>query len=89
MEKNRINFTSIIIYILGSVVLIISFFYDVDGTGTPFSGDLRDTWPYVIKLKDAFLFDPTPWTVHFPIHYYLLSRLSLIIDKILAFIVFF
>ena len=82
MEKNRINFTSIIIYILGSVVLIISFFYDVDGTGTPFSGDLRDTWPYVIKLKDAFFFDPTPWTVHFPLHYYLLSRLSLIIDNV-------
>ena len=82
MKKDKINLTSIIIYILGFIGLLISFFYGADGTGTPVSGDFKATWPFVLQLKERFLFDPTPWTIHFPLNYYFLSRLSLIIDNV-------
>ena len=48
MKKDKINLTSIIIYILGFIGLLISFFYGVDGSGTPVSGDFKATWPFVL-----------------------------------------
>ena len=42
--------------------------------------DFKDTWPYVLKLKENFLTDPYPHTVHYPLHYYLLSRLDLVFN---------
>ena len=70
MKNNEINLSGYIIYIFSILVLLTSFYFDVDGSGTPLSGDFRDTWPYVVKLKESFFFDPSPWTLHFPLHYF-------------------
>ena len=45
-----------------------------------FSTDFEVTWKYVLNLKENFLSDPYPHTVHYPLHYYLLSRLDLIFN---------
>ena len=78
MKNNKINLSGYIIYIFSILVLLTSFYFDVDGSDMPLSGDFRDTWPYVVKLKESFFFDPSPWTLHFPLHYFFLSRLNFI-----------
>ena len=78
MKKN--NFLNIFAYLVCCVTLIISFHFNEDGSYTPLSGDFRDTWPYVLSLKNNILSDPTGYTVHYPLHYFLLSRLSFILS---------
>ena len=77
----KINLTNILIYFLCCATLLLSFYFNEDGSHTPLSGDFRDTWPYVLKLKENFLSDPTGYTVHYPLHYFLLSRLNFIFSE--------
>ena len=79
MKKN-IHLSNLIIYFFCSLSLLLSFYFNEDGSYAPFSSDFRETWPYVLKLKESFLSDPYPHTVHYPLHYYLLSRLDLIFN---------
>ena len=79
MKKN-IHLSNLIIYFFCSLSLLLSFYFNEDGSYTPFSSDFRETWPYVLKLKESFLSDPYPHTVHYPLHYYVLSRLDLIFN---------
>jgi len=79
MKKN-IHLSNLIIYFFCSLSLLLSFYFNEDGSYTPFSADFRETWPYVLKLKESFLSDPYPHTVHYPLHYYVLSRLDLIFN---------
>ena len=75
----KISISNIIIYLLSCLSLFISFYFNEDGSNTPLSGDFRDTWPYVLNLKEDILSDPTGFTVHYPLHYFLLSRINFII----------
>ena len=78
--KKKIHLSNLIIYFLCCLSLLLSFYFNEDGSYLPFSMDFKDTWPYVLKLKESFLSDPYPYTVHYPLHYYLLSRLDLIFN---------
>ena len=78
--KKKIHLSNLIIYFFCSLSLLLSFYFNEDGSYTPFSADFRETWPYVLKLKESFLSDPYPHTVHYPLHYYLLSRLDIIFN---------
>ena len=60
---------------------MLSFYFNEDGSHTPLSSDFRETWPYVLKLKENFLSDPAGYTVHYPLHYFLLSRLNFIFSE--------
>ena len=78
--KKKIYLSNLFIYFLCCLSLLLSFYFNEDGSYLPFSMDFKDTWPYVLKLKESFLSDPYPYTVHYPLHYYLLSRLDLIFN---------
>ena len=78
--KKKIHLSNLFIYFLCCLSLLLSFYFNEDGSYLPFSMDFKDTWPYVLKLKESFLSDPYPYTVHYPLHYYLLSRLDLIFN---------
>jgi hypothetical protein len=80
MNKKYIYIIAIIFF--SYLSLLVGFYLNEDGSGTPLSGDFRDTWPYVIELTKEVLIDPTPWTLHFPLHYFLLSKLYLIVEDI-------
>jgi len=80
-KNNKINYSGYFIFLLGVVFLHFAFFYDIDGYGKALSGDYRDTWPYVIELTENFWIDPSNWTLHFPLHYYLLSKVYLITNN--------
>ena len=88
--KKKIHLSNLIIYFLCSLSLVLSFYFNEDGSYSPLSSDFRDTWPYVLKLKESILTNPQGYTVHYPLHYYLLSRVSFIFnDPINVRIVFF
>ncbi len=72
----------IIIFVLSFISLLVGFFFNEDGTGLALSGDFRDTLPYVFELKKNIFIDPTPWTLHFPLHYVLFANVDLILNNI-------
>ena len=80
MKKN-IHLSNLIIYFFCCLSLILSIYFNEDGSYLPFSADFKVTWRYVLSLKENFLSDPYPHTVHYPLHYYLLSRLDLIFNN--------
>ena len=51
--KKKIHLSNLIIYFLCCLSLLLSFYFNEDGSYLPFSGDFRDTWPYVLKLKET------------------------------------
>ncbi len=78
LKENKIGF---LIYFFGIFTLFVSFYFGLDGYGSALSGDFRDTWPYVLKLKENFFINPSQWTLHFPFHYYFLSKLDLVFNN--------
>jgi len=76
-KTNLLNFS---LYFVCCGTLLLSFYFNEDGSYSPLSGDFRDTWPYVLNLKNNILSDPTGYTVHYPLHYILISRLNFIIS---------
>jgi hypothetical protein len=82
MKNNiKISISGYFIYLIGIILLIVSYFLDFDGYGNALSGDFRDTWPYVIELNKNFWIDPSKWTLHFPLHYFILSKVYLISES--------
>jgi hypothetical protein len=81
MEKHKIKLSGYVVYLIGFLTLLISFYLDIDGSYKPLSGDFRETWPYVILLKNSFMIDPYPYTMHFPLHYYILSKLNFLFSN--------
>ena len=81
MEKHKIKLNGYVVYLIGFLTLLISFYLDIDGSYKPLSGDFRETWPYVILLKNSFMIDPYPYTMHFPLHYYILSKLNFLFNN--------
>ena len=80
-KNNKISYSGYFTFFLGILFLIFAYFYNIDGYGKALSGDFRDTWPYVVELTENFWIDPSHWTLHFPLHYYLLSRVYLITNS--------
>ena len=76
----KISLLNISLYLACCITLLFSFYFNEDGSYSPLSGDFRDTWPYVLNLKNNILSDPTGYTVHYPLHYFLLSRLNFVIS---------
>ena len=72
----------VITFIFSFATLLIGFFFNEDGSGTALSGDFRDTMPYVLELKKNIFIDPTPWTLHFPLHYILFAKIDLFLNNI-------
>jgi hypothetical protein len=77
--KKKIGLT---IFSISLLSLIIGFFYNEDGTGLALSGDFRDTLPYIFELKKSYFIDPTPWTLHFPLHYIFFSIIDSFLNNI-------
>ena len=77
--KKKIHFSNLIIYFLCCLSLVLSFYFNEDGSFLPLSGDFKDTWPYVLKLKENILTNPQSYTGHYPLHYFLLSRINFIL----------
>ena len=75
---NQIIFGKIVFIIL-SISLLIGFYFN-EGSSGGSQGDFFLTWGYNIALQENILINPTSWTVHFPLHHIILSRLIYLIE---------
>ena len=70
-QKNTLG---VIIFLFSYISLIISFFFNEDGSGGGAAGDFDITYGFVLSLKENILSNPKDWTVvHTPLHYIFLS----------------
>ena len=67
-------------FIILCLSLFIGFFFNEDASGGGNSKDFFMTWPYVEALKKNIFLISSEWTVHFPLHYILLSKLNIFIN---------
>ena len=71
----------ILFFILSYASLIISFFFNEDGSGGGSKGDFEVTYPFIIALQSDLLADPVNWTlVHTPLHFLILSFVTRLIE---------
>ena len=72
----------ILIFFLSFFSLFISLYFNEDGYGRGASGDFRDTWGYIESIinNNFKIINPLSWTLHFPLHYYVLSFFYLLIN---------
>lgn len=80
MKKN--NFVPNLVFFLFSTSLLIGFYFNEDSSGSGgFIADFSNTWGYVEALKENILIRPSNWTVHTPLHYILISKLSILFEN--------
>ena len=60
-DKNYYSI-GIILYFLFSLSLLFGFFFNEDASGTGTSNDFKNTWDYIVLLKDNYLIDSSEWT---------------------------
>jgi hypothetical protein len=72
----------ILIFFFSFFSLFISLYFNEDGYGRGAAGDLRDTWGYIQSIinNNFKIINPLSWTLHFPLHYYILSFVYLFIS---------
>ena len=71
----------ILFFILSYTSLIISFFFNEDGSGGGSKGDFEVTYGFIIALQNNLLADPVNWTlVHTPLHFLILSFVTRLIE---------
>ena len=79
-DKNYYSI-GIILYFLFSLSLLFGFFFNEDASGTGTSNDFKNTWDYIVLLKDNYLIDSSEWTRLLPLHYIFLSLLYQIFEN--------
>ncbi len=75
MKKNQLA-VSYFIFILFFITLLIGFFNGEAISGAGAKRDFYFTWDYVLALENNIFTDPTTWTIHTPLHYFILSSLN-------------
>jgi len=70
------NYYGVIFFIFLCLSLFGGFFLNEDASGGGNSSDFYLTLPYVEELKKDIFSVSSKWTVHFPLHYIILSKLS-------------
>ena len=79
-DKNYYSI-GLILYFLFSLSLFFGLFLNEDASGTGTSNDFKNTWEYVVLLKDNYLIDGSEWTRLLPLHYIFLSFLYQIFEN--------
>ena len=79
-DKNYYSI-GLILYFLFSLSLFFGLFFNEDASGTGTSNDFKNTWEYVVLLKDNYIIDSSEWTRLLPLHYIFLSFLYKIFEN--------
>ena len=68
-----------LIFFIFFLTLFIGFYFNEDGSAGGSTNDFYLTWGYVLSLQKDLFTDSSQWTIHLPLHYIILSRLSFFI----------
>lgn len=83
MNKKKINAINLNLYGLFSLSVLVGFFFGEDSGGSGgFISDFYSTWPIIELINDGNFFNFSQYTIHFPLHYYIIYFLNLFLfDK--------
>ena len=79
--NNSFNFGKLT-FVLLSLSLLVGFYLNEDASAGGQAADFYSTWGHVVALKKDLLVNASQWTVHFPLHNILLSRLNFSISTL-------
>ena len=68
-------------FLIFSLSLLVGFYFNEDVSGGS-TVDFYRTWDYVLALKENYFIgwvEDAHWSLHFPLHYIILSKLNFII----------
>ena len=86
----KISLLNKFLYLLLSISLFVGFYFGEDSSGSGgFINDFNNTWQLVLAFQDSLFFDFTTLTIHFPLHYIILSQIqNLIGDQYILRLIF-
>ena len=82
LKEKHYYFIGIFLFLNLSLSLFIGLLLDEDASGRGTSNDFKNTWDYVLLLKNNYIIDGSQWTRLLPVHYIFLSFLYNFSEKI-------
>ena len=80
--REKIHYLNFTLYFVLSSTLIIGFYFGEDSSGSGgFIADFNNTWPIMSIIENGEFFDFSEYTIHFPLHYYILFIFNLLTDN--------
>tara|TARA_Y100000590_G_scaffold329973_1_gene374780 strand:+ start:277 stop:1518 length:1242 start_codon:yes stop_codon:yes gene_type:complete len=77
----KISLLNKFLYLLLSLSLFVGFYFGEDSSGSGgFVNDFNNTWQLVLAFQNNLFFDFTLLTIHFPLHYIILSQIQNLIE---------
>jgi hypothetical protein len=77
MNKEKLNNLNQILYALLSLTIFIGYFFGEDSSGSGgFIADFKSTWPVMSLIAQGEYTDFSEYTIHFPLHYFILYFLN-------------
>ena len=75
----KISLLNKYLYVLLSLSLFVGFYFGEDSSGSGgHIADFNNTWQLVLNFQKSFFIDFTEWTIHFPLHYIILSKIQIL-----------
>ena len=82
MQKSKIHYLNLILYFALSITVCVGYFFGEDSSGSGgFPADFNDTWPILQIIENGEYFNFSEYTIHFPLHYYILYILNLLVES--------
>ena len=82
MQKRKIHFLNLVLYFALSTTLLIGYFLGEDSSGSGgFPVDFNSTWPVLKLIEKGEYFNFLEYTIHFPLHYYILYFFNLLVES--------
>jgi len=82
MQKSKIHYLNLILYFVLSITLLAGYFLGEDSSGSGgFPADFNSTWPILKLIENGEYFNFSEYTIHFPLHYYILYFLNLLFEN--------
>ena len=82
MQKRKIHFLNLVLYFGLSTTLLIGYFLGEDSSGSGgFPVDFNSTWPVLKLIEKGEYFNFLEYTIHFPLHYYILYFFNLLVES--------
>ena len=82
MQKEKIHQSNLLLYFGLSLTVLVGFYFGEDSSGSGgFIADFKNTWPVLNLIEKKEYFNFSEYTVHFPLHYYILYFFNSIIEN--------
>ena len=82
MQKSKIHYLNLVLYFALSTTLLIGYFLGEDSSGSGgFPVDFNSTWPILELIEKGEYINFSEYTIHFPLHYYILYFFNLLVES--------